>query len=450
MQLLWDGLKEGYNSSKNMTKNEIVENIKIIFNKSFDLIKDLYQKKPRILIILSCIFVLFILFFSGSNKKKKENRTPKARHIADKVDMVSIENQIDKRALWVDQMENSHKNLEQKLNDDLQKSLDEQKKLIEYLRNEIENQKQKTLEKQLEKDKKKAERDLNSLSKNPNIEKKIVKQMSHLHLDIQKKQTNKNLTNYVTSGSFVRATLLTGVVAETGVESASAPQPILLRLLDDSIFSKWERNQQIKEAILIGSCYGNLSSERAMCRLETLSLKNNDGNIIEKSVEGWVIGEDGRPGIKGEVIDKSFKVASLSAISGVLQSLSTSLTDVMKKKLNNNKKTEGIDIQFASAGSDGAGAGLNELAKYAIKRADQMSPVLLVGSGRVVDVVFKEGFSLETINETSQISNLKKHNNVQTVRTIGKQNDFSKTLSKKVDQGFNEAETTMNQFRGSI
>ncbi len=62
----------------------------------------------------------------------------------------------------------------------------------------------------------------------------------------------------------------------------------------------------------------SISSEWAKCRLETVSLLNRNGKIIEKSVEGWLIGEDGRPGIKGIVVDRSSDVARMAVLNCVL------------------------------------------------------------------------------------------------------------------------------------
>ncbi|KJV52712.1 putative conjugative pilus assembly protein [Orientia tsutsugamushi str. Gilliam] len=45
---------------------------------------------------------------------------------------------------------------------------------------------------------------------------------------------------------------------------------------------------------------------------------NKQGDIIEKQVEGWLIGEDGRSGIKGIVVDKSSKVVRIAALNEYL------------------------------------------------------------------------------------------------------------------------------------
>ncbi|AFB21067.1 F pilus assembly protein TraB [Rickettsia canadensis str. CA410] len=51
----------------------------------------------------------------------------------------------------------------------------------------------------------------------------------------------------------------------------------MIRLVDTANFSKHYKTKQIKEVILIGSCSGDISSERAKCRLETVSFINNKG-----------------------------------------------------------------------------------------------------------------------------------------------------------------------------
>ncbi|WP_371253776.1 hypothetical protein [Orientia tsutsugamushi] len=78
-------------------------------------------------------------------------------------------------------------------------------------------------------------------------------------------------------------------------------------MLDTAILYDKYKTDQIKKAILIGSCNGEIPSEIAICRIETLSVVNKQGDIIEKQVECWLIGEDGRSGFKGIVVDKSSK-----------------------------------------------------------------------------------------------------------------------------------------------
>ncbi|SPR12914.1 conjugal transfer protein [Orientia tsutsugamushi] len=216
-------------------------------------------------------------------------------------------------------------------------------------------------------------------------------------------EPKKNVENYVTSGSSARAVLLIEVVVGTGTNSSSSPEPIVLQLLDTAILYNKYKTDQIKNAILIGSCNGEMSSERAKCRIETLSVVNNQGDIIEKKVEGWLIGEDGRSGIKGIVVDKSSNIAGMATLNGVFSSIakflqSKAIKPDMLPTLNLVAGGQQQEFQIGDALQSGAYAGasnaFDKLADFAIKRADSMSPVIVVASGRVIDVVFKKGFDL--------------------------------------------------------
>nr|WP_329956793.1 TraB/VirB10 family protein [Orientia tsutsugamushi] len=219
-------------------------------------------------------------------------------------------------------------------------------------------------------------------------------------------EPKKNVENYVTSGSSARAVLLTGVVVGTGTNSSVSPEPIVLQLLDTAILYDEYKTDQIKKAILIGSCNGDISSERAKCRIETLSVINKHGDIIEKQVEGWLIGEDGCYGIKGIVVDKSSNVVRMAALNGVFSSMAKFLqAKAIKSDMTTatmlNIMTPGYAQSELSVGDtlksgacSGASNAFDKLADFAIRLADSMSPVILVASGRVIDVVFKKGFDL--------------------------------------------------------
>ena len=58
---------------------------------------------------------------------------------------------------------------------------------------------------------------------------------------------------------------------------------------------------------------------------------------------------------------------------------------------------KGADV-LKSGAAQGASNALDKLAEYSIKRAEAMSPVLIINAGRVVDIVFKKGFSLKNQN----------------------------------------------------
>jgi conjugal transfer pilus assembly protein TraB len=145
-------------------------------------------------------------------------------------------------------------------------------------------------------------------------------------------------------------------------------------------------------------------------------LVNKEGKIIEKGkVEGWVMGEDGRSGIKGMVVDKSSDVARMAILSGILSGLSQFMQNqAMNGKVlalpiggSSNGKNLGAQDALKVGTFTGGSNAFDKLADYAIKRAEQMSPVIVIGSGRVVDIVFKKGFGLKSDND-GEIGSVKK------------------------------------------
>jgi conjugal transfer pilus assembly protein TraB len=208
----------------------------------------------------------------------------------------------------------------------------------------------------------------------------------------------KNANHYVPAGSYAKAVLTSGVVVSTAVATQSNPQPIILRLADEGNMPRGFFSH-LKDAVLIGSCYGDLSAERALCRLHTLSVIEGDGTIVERSIEGWIIGEDGAPGLRGKIVDRAGEVAREAFLSGILSGMSSFLQFDASRSVypvSPFGQTNAFSAKDAMTGGLGKGTSnaLDKLAEFSIKRAEAMQPVIVVNGGRVVDVVFKRGIDL--------------------------------------------------------
>ncbi|MDO8775940.1 MAG: conjugal transfer protein TraB, partial [Burkholderiaceae bacterium] len=70
--------------------------------------------------------------------------------------------------------------------------------------------------------------------------------------------------------SFTRGTLLGGLDAPTGGQSQSNPHPVLIRLSDNSILPNRFRGEY-RDCFVVAAGYGDISSERAYLRTESLS-----------------------------------------------------------------------------------------------------------------------------------------------------------------------------------
>jgi conjugal transfer pilus assembly protein TraB len=222
----------------------------------------------------------------------------------------------------------------------------------------------------------------------------------------------KTASNYLPAGSYAKAVLLTGSAVLTSVNAQSNPMPIAIRLIDDGNLPRGFTSR-VRDAHLIGACWGEISAERMFCRLESMSWVEKDGKTVERKVEGWVIGEDGRNGLRGKVVDRSDDVSRQALLAGILSSMSSFFEAQATKSVypvspfgQTNAMSTGDMI--SGAGASGAGNALSKLAEFSIKRAEQMQPVILVSAGRVVDILFKSGVDVSP-NETADYK-IEQHN----------------------------------------
>ncbi|WP_371222369.1 TraB/VirB10 family protein [Orientia tsutsugamushi] len=398
------------NSDNNNTKEEDLElNDKlkaesaVRSNSKLSELTNIIRRKPVIALTFISITIMVVSYFLSESVKTKESiifiENRESREA-----ISGIEQAVDLRAKWTEEILNEVKTLKDRFESVIESRYLEITAQINKKLEILENQPKQS---PYNNDSDEFSSDLNHHILNSPHDNKteqapvVVK--PYVNLRRAGSEPKKNVENYVTSGSSARAVLLTGVVVGTGTNSSSSPEPIVLQLLDTAILYDKYKTDQIKKAILIGSCNGEMSSERAKCRIETLSVVNNQGDIIEKKVEGWLIGEDGRSGIKGIVVDKSSNIASMAALNGVFSSIakflqSKAIKPDMLPTLNLVTGGQQQEFQIGDALQSGAYSGasnaFDKLADFAIKRADSMSPVVLIASGRVIDVVFKEGFDL--------------------------------------------------------
>lgn len=215
---------------------------------------------------------------------------------------------------------------------------------------------------------------------------------------IRKAAEKKGGRSYVPSGSFFRAALLGGLDAPTGGQAQSNPHPILMRVQDNAFLPNRYRFK-VKECFALGASYGDISAERAYIRLESLSCVGHDGKAIDVAVKGYVVGEDGKAGMRGRLVSKQGQVlanALLAGIgAGIGQAFQQSATTVSTNPLG-SIGTVDPGKQFQAGIGTGVGKALDRLSQYYITLAEKMFPIIEVDAGRTVDVVFTKGFSLDT------------------------------------------------------
>jgi len=221
----------------------------------------------------------------------------------------------------------------------------------------------------------------------------------------------QHVDQVIPSGTSVKAILISSVDMPCGVFNSADPQPVKLRLVDDGHLPKKVR-AKLKGGIIIGSGYGDLSNERVYIRIERLTQVRCDGNFIETGVAGYVTGEDGKYGVKGTVVDKSYKMVENAAISGFFSGVNQYLQANASR--NCNIYEPGCNLSATglatSGGLEGAGGAFDMLTSYYIKRAEQIRPIIEVSAGRVVDVTFIHNAEIGDLHIKEKVKQIRDYN----------------------------------------
>lgn len=214
---------------------------------------------------------------------------------------------------------------------------------------------------------------------------------------VEKQEGGKERSGiYLPSGSFARVTLLGGLDAPAGGQAQNNPLPVVMQVVDHAFLPNQFR-AKTRGCHILGTGYGDISSERAYIRLESLSCVLTTGEVVDAAVRGHVFGEDGKAGARGRVVSKQGQILAnalmTGVISGIGQGVQQSATTYSTSALGSVGTVEpGKQIQ-AGIGS-GVGKALDRLSQYYITLAEKTFPVIEVDAGRSMDVVFTKGVNL--------------------------------------------------------
>ena len=212
----------------------------------------------------------------------------------------------------------------------------------------------------------------------------------------------------IPAGTSVKAVLVSSVDMPCGVNTATDPQPVKLRLIDDGRLPKKVRSK-LKGSIIIGSAYGDLSNERIYMRIERLTQVRADGNFIETAVVGYITGEDGKYGVKGCVVDKSYKMVENAALSGLFNGISQYLQATATRGFSISDQACTFNARDLTANGvcGGANGAFDVLTNYYIKRAEQIRPVIKASAGRIVDVTFIHNAELGDLHVQDRVRQIR-------------------------------------------
>jgi conjugal transfer pilus assembly protein TraB len=214
---------------------------------------------------------------------------------------------------------------------------------------------------------------------------------------LPQKRDRPKAKTYIPSGSFFKAQLLASLDAPTGGNAESNPHPVLLMVTDNAFLPNRFRSK-VKECRVLASGYGDLSSERVSLRTEKLSCVLSDGTVVDTKLDGYIAGEDGKEGLRGNLVSKQGSMIANSLLAGTLGGIGQGLAQAATTVTNTGSGTVSSvqPNQVLGFGVEsGAGGAMQKLADYYLKAAEKTFPILEVSAGRDVTVVLLSGLDIE-------------------------------------------------------
>ena len=214
--------------------------------------------------------------------------------------------------------------------------------------------------------------------------------------------SHRNPNNYVPSGTFAKAVVLGGVDADASVDGQNKNNGVMLfKVINPGTLPNGKRSH-LAGCLITASAYGDISSERAYVKLDKISCAFDGMPIIDKSVTGWAF-YSGKVGIKGVPLMRDGKVVAWAGFSGALSGVAQA-AQYAQSVQNFGAYGGATSIVPSSnigpfAAYGGAAKAADKLSEYYIKRAEQYHPLVQVGAGNQVNIVFKDGFYLDDSDE---------------------------------------------------
>lgn len=205
---------------------------------------------------------------------------------------------------------------------------------------------------------------------------------------------------YIPSGSFAKAILIEGADANASVTGNESTVPMQLRIT--GLVEMPNSKTYDATGCFVGlEAWGDVSSERAIVRTRNISCLK-EGKTIDMPVKGHVSFR-GKNGIKGEVVMRNGKILGWAWGAGFVDGIGQGMERASQPAV-------GLGATAAYGAGDvlkmGIGGGASKAAQtlsdYYIKRAEQYHPVIPIGAGNEVTVVFQDGFQLKTVEEMAQ------------------------------------------------
>jgi conjugal transfer pilus assembly protein TraB len=217
----------------------------------------------------------------------------------------------------------------------------------------------------------------------------------------EKKQTTIRLPP-----GFMEGTLLTGIEADALSDASGEPEPIMIRIDSPTVLPN-SLKADLKGCFVIASAHGKINRERVEARLVSLHcIRKNGFSAVEAELKGYVADQDGKKGMAGIVISKAGPLILRSSVAGAIVgagdaiSQGSSTTTVTGAGAVQTYDTDQIG---KSAFGGGISRGSEELNKIFVEYIKQTTPIIEVGTNKIITVCITEPVTLKIVEHDQAV-----------------------------------------------
>ena len=212
----------------------------------------------------------------------------------------------------------------------------------------------------------------------------------------------RSYETFIPPGTFCKVSTLVGMEAPTGGQAQTNPVPAQFEILEDCTLPNGRR-APLRGCFVTAHGFGDLSSERAYIRLDRLSCIDDDNNAVDIAVRGYVVGEDGKPGMSGTIVNKQGTAIANSIWAALASGTGRALKSAGTVQTINplGGVTETTSDGFRAGLGDGLAKGFDAISAYYLKVAEKLFPTVSISSMRTVEISFNRGFVFERRTSTA-------------------------------------------------
>jgi conjugal transfer pilus assembly protein TraB len=202
---------------------------------------------------------------------------------------------------------------------------------------------------------------------------------------------------FIPTSTHFKVRLITGLDAPTGPKASGQPHPVVLRVQDLSFLPNNVR-QDIAGCHLLGEAIGELSSERARVRGLNLScVDDNDNQVIDESIEGFVADSDGKASLRGRVVSKQGRFLANALLAAFVEGLGKGFqgfgttTYVGAYGSATSSDMDNFSDGFKSGVGSGMSTAAQKLSEFYLKAAEDLYPVIEITANRDATFITTKG-----------------------------------------------------------